>query len=246
MKAAFALVALLAIPAVAAEDPGRLIVVYQAAPANRAAFLRELTGSGARQLQRWKDEGALRDYRLLVSRYLDSRTWDAMAILTVKDAARWKKIERDYPAGVSADVLALTSSVETVPATLVRHGERQRDEGESVFLVIPYEVTVPTPEYVAYLDDYVLPQLAGWSEEGVLDGHGVYLAQFPAGRQWQSLLLLEYRSDEALAARESVVAKVRAKLAANAKWKAVSDNKKHVRNERAPVVADPVSWRPIK
>ena len=245
MKTLFALVALLAIPAVAADGSSTLIVVYQAAPHNRAAFLREVQSSGAQSLQRWKDEGALEGYRLLVSRYLDSRTWDAMAILTVKDVARWKKIEREFPAGVPASVLSLTSSVETVPARLVRHGERPQGKGEPVFLVIPYEVTVPSSEYVAYLDDYVLPQVGGWAEEGILESHGVYLAQYPAGRQWQSLLVLEYRGDEALAARDAVVAKVRARLLSNPKWKAVSENKKNVRVERAPVVADPISWRQI-
>ena len=65
-KAAFALLVLLALPSIAVENASTLIVVYQAAPENRAAFLRELTGPGARELQRWKDEGALQDYRLLI------------------------------------------------------------------------------------------------------------------------------------------------------------------------------------
>ncbi len=243
MNMALALAALLALPAAASEDAATLIVALQASPPNRAAFRRELEDSGARQLQRWKDEGALQAYRLLFSRHLDSRAWDAMAVLTLKDEARWKNIEREFPAGLPAKVLALTSAVETVPANLVRHRGRAQPGGEPVFLVIPYEIIVPTPEYVAYLDDYLLPQLAGWAEEGVLESHAVYLARYPAGRPWQSLLVLEYRSDESLAARDAVVAKVRARLASDAKWKAVSENKKNVRVERAPVVADPVSWR---
>jgi len=244
MKTALALIGLLALPAVASESAGTFVVVYQAAPANRVAFLRELESSGAKQLQRWKDEGALRGYRLLVSRHIDSRTWDAMAILTLKDAARWKKIEREFPAGLPANVLALTSAIETVPASLVRHGVHAKAT-EPVFLVIPYEVVVPTPEYVAYLDDYVLPQFDGWAEAGVLASHAVYLARYPAGRAWQSLLVLEYRSDQALATRDAVVAKVRAHLAVNAKWKAMSENKKKVRAEKAPVLADPAAARQI-
>src|SRR2546426_12419414 len=92
--------AALASPTVAAEDAASLIIACQAAPANRAAFRRELEASGARQLQRWKDEGALQAYQLLFSRHVDSRGWDAMAVLTLKDPARWKKIEREFPAGV--------------------------------------------------------------------------------------------------------------------------------------------------
>src|SRR5256885_16257644 len=55
--------------------------------------------------------------------------------------------------------------------------------------VIPYEVVVPTPEYVAYLDDYVLPQFDGWAEAGVLASHAVYLARYPAGRAGPSALV---------------------------------------------------------
>ncbi len=244
--------ALLALPAFAAEDLGTLVIVCQAAPLNRPALRRELEDAGAHQLQRWKEEGALQSYRLLFSRHPDARTWDAMVIVTLKDAARWRRIERAFPAGLPPRVLALTSAIETVPVTLARHGDAERSAADPVYLVIPYGVEVPTKEYVAYLDDYVLPQLAGWSEEGVLDGYAVYLPKFPAGRSWQSLLVLEYRGDEGLAARDAVVAKVRARLAAtNARWKAVSDNKKNVRVERALVLADPlaepvsVSRRPI-
>ena len=244
MTIALALAALLAAPAVPGEGAGSLIIAYQAAPANRAAFRRELEDSGVRQLQRWKDEGVLQAYQLLFSRHLDSRGWDAMAVLTLKDAARWKKIEREFPAGVPANVLALTTAIETAPATLVRSGVHARAD-EPVFLVIPYEVVVPTAEYVAYLDDYLLPQIAGWAEEGVLASHAVYLARYPAGRPWQSLLVLEYRSDQALTARDAAVAKVRARLAANARWKAASENKKNVRAEKAPVLADPAPARQI-
>jgi hypothetical protein len=37
------------------------------------------------------------------------------------------------------------------------------------------------------------------------------------------------------------VATVRGKLKDNPKWKAISDSKKNVRNERQPVVADPLA-----
>jgi hypothetical protein len=241
MTVALALALLLAVP----EDPGSLIITFQVAPAKRAAFRRELEESGARQLQRWKDEGVLQEYQLLFSRYVDSRGWDAMAVLTLKDTARWKKIEREFPAGLPQDMLAATTAIETVPVSLVRHGARAKAT-EPAFLVIPYEVMAPTQEYLAYLDEYVLPQIAGWSEEGVLASHALYLARYPAGRPWQSLLVLEYRSDQALAARDSTVAKVRARLATNATWKAVSENKKNVRAEKAPVLADPLPGRQVR
>ena len=186
--------------------------------------------------------GVLQDYRLVYNRYVDSANWDAMALLSFAGDAgveRWKRIEIDSPAGLSSNALDLATAIDTVPADLMRqNGKSERD---SVFLVIPYEYLVPVNEYIQYLDDYTLPQLDGWMQEGVLAHYDVYLARYPAGRPWQALLVLEYKGDRGLAARDAVVAKVRARLKDNPKWKAISDSKKNVRNERAPVIGDPLA-----
>jgi hypothetical protein len=57
------------------------------------------------------------------------------------------------------------------------------------------------------------------------------------------LLVLEYKSDQALGARDATVAKVRGRLKENPKWKAISDSKKNVRVERSPVIADSIAAR---
>jgi len=221
--------------------PRALIITYHTTPAHRAAFRHELEESTA-QWSRWKEEGVLQDYRLVYNRYVDSANWDAIALLSFAGDAgteRWKRIEIDSPAGLSSKALDLATAIDTVPADLMRqNGKSARD---SVFLVIPYEYLVPVNEYIQYLDDYTLPQLDGWMREGVLAHYDVYLARYPAGRPWQALLVLEYKGDRGLAARDAVVAKVRARLKDNPKWKAISDSKKNVRNERAPVIADPLS-----
>jgi hypothetical protein len=221
-----------------ASGPLAMVITYHAAPANRAA-LRKAMEEEAGQFQRWKDEGLLASARLLVNRHVDSLTWDAMAILTFAsyaDVQRWNRLERDFPAGLSPRALALTSAVETAPADLVR--ESGKAGPNAAYLVIPYEVTVPVDEYVAYLDGYVVPQMDGWMDEGVLARYGVLLARYPAGRPWQSMLVLEYKDDAALGAREATTAKVRARLKDNPKWKAISDAKKNVRNEKPPAIAD--------
>ena len=223
------------------SGPRSLVIAYHTAPASRIALRQELGQAGARQFERWKADGLLQSYRILYNRYVDSATWDAMALITFaseSDAERWKKIEQESPAGLSSKALPLTTAIDTVPADLVRQNGRSQPGGASVFLVIPYEVVVPVNDYVAYLDGYVLPQADGWMGEGVLASYGVYLARYPAGRPWQSLLVLEYKSDQALGARDAAVAKVRARLKDNPTWKAISDSKKNVRVEKAPVVAD--------
>jgi hypothetical protein len=239
---------LIACPAGAADPresaPRTLIITYHVAPANRLAFRREMEQSAGRQFQRWKDDGVLQSYRVLINRYVDSANWDAMALLSFDkeaDIERWKSVELEAPAGISQKALALATAIETVPADLMRQNGTAQSVGGSVFLIIPYDYVVSLDDYIAYLDGYVLPQSDGWMEEGVLASYGIYLARYPAGRPWQSLLVLEYKSDHALGARDAAVAKVRARLKENPKWKAISDSKKNVRVEKAPVIADPIA-----
>lgn len=224
--------------------PLGIVITYHVPPANRAAFRKALEEADAPQFARWKSEGVLKDARILVNRHVDTATWDAMALLTFAryaDVARWNRIEHSSPAGLSPATLALTSAIDTAPGDIVREGGAT--DARSVYLVIPYEVTVPVNEYLAYLDDYVAPQMDGWKEEGVLGGYAVFLPRYPAGRPWQSMLILEYKDDAALAARDATTAKVRARLNSDRKWKTISDAKKNVRNEKAPVIADAIPAR---
>ncbi len=229
------------------SGPLTLVITYHATPANRAALRQVMEDSEARQLRRWKEEGVLKGARLLVNRHVDSVTWDAMAILTFAryaDVERWNAIERTSPAGLSPKALALVSAIETTPGDVMREGGTASSaEGSGVFLVIPYEYLVPVNEYLAYLDGYVAPQMDGWIEEGVLARYGVFLARYPAGRPWQSMLILEYKDDAALGARDATTAKVRGRLKDNPKWKAISDAKKNVRSEKPPVIADAIAAR---
>lgn len=250
LAAGLLLCALVAYTAPAADlresAPRSLVITYHTAAANRLAFRQELEQSGVRQFQRWQNDGVVQGYRVLFNRYVDSTNWDAVALLTFareSDIERWKRIEVEAPAGLSQKALALVTSIETTPADLIRSRSAADAPDNAVFLLIPYEVVVPADDYVAYLDGYVLPQVDGWMEEGILERYSIYLARYSAGRPWQSLLVLEYKSDQALGARESVVAKVRARLKDNPKWKAISDSKKNVRVERAAVIADPLAVR---
>jgi hypothetical protein len=56
------------------------------------------------------------------------------------------------------------------------------------------------------------------------------------------MVILEYKDEEALARRNAVVAKVRARLKEIPEWKAISDNKKTVRDEKQVVLADQISF----
>ena len=226
------------------DGPLSLVVTYHAAPAQRAGFRKQLETDVVRRFEDAKSEGRLRDYRLLANRYVDSATFDAVAILsfaTTADVAAWTTHPSTLPTGLSAEQMSLTTAIDTMPADHERSGAAPDAASvRPVYLVIPYEVLVSTPAYIKYLDGYTIPQLDGWIGEGVLAGYGIYLARYPAGRPWGSLLVLAYRGDEGLAARDSTVAKVRARLSLNPEWKAISDDKKAVRAEKAVVIADEI------
>lgn len=230
---------------VGAGGPLAMIITYHTTPANRVAFREALEQSEMPQFERWKAQGVLQSARVLFNRHVDAMNWDAMALLTFakySDVERWKAIERERPAGLSPKALALTSAIDTVPGDFLRSGGKDSPHG--VFLVIPYESEMSAREYAAYLDSYVLPQLDGWMKERVLARYGAFVARYPAGRPWQALLVFEYEDESALGARDATTAKVRAQLAGNAQWKAISDSKKNVRHEESPVVADPIFAAP--
>jgi hypothetical protein len=227
-------------------DAMSLVITYRAAPANRAALRSELQTAGSAQFARWQSEGVIKRFDLLFNRYTDSTNWDAMALLTFAHAAeveRWSSLERSHTAGLTERALQLATAIDTVAVDLVRARSDAKEAENPVFLVIPYEVLVSPDDYLHYADGYTLPQFDGWIGEGVLAGYRIYLSRYPAGRPWSSLIVLQYRSEAALAARNEVVARVRAKLKDDPQWKAISDSKKNVREERQVVVADELKPR---
>lgn len=228
-----------------ARQPGSggpaLVVALYAKPAERPALRQALVSEQARRLAAWREQGLLSGYRLLFTRYADAGIWDALEVLHFKDEqalARWSAVEREGAGGLTSGELAHVSQVVTTPADAVRSDIRSPAGPHPVFLVAPYQALVPIPEYLGYLDGYTLPQFEGWMSEGVLDGFDIALSQYPADRPWSSLILLRYRDDAALARRDEITAKVRAKLAGDPAWKAISDGKKTMRVEKAAAVAD--------
>jgi len=219
-----------------------LVEAINTAPANRAALREDLVAQQAKRLAAWRAQGVLKSYRLLFNRYADTGSWDAMEILTFASPAaqaRWNAVEQTSPAGLDPRALSLVTAISSTPTDFVRRGAAgsARPSG-GPFLVIPYEVLVSVPEYLKYIDGYTIPQMDGWMEQGALAGYGLHVGRYYAGRPWTALLVLDYGDEAALARREAVVAAVRARLAHDAAWKAISDNKKAMRAEKQLAVAD--------
>jgi len=230
------------------DGPTTLIITYRCAPANRASFRDSIMKSDIPRFEKWKSVRTLASYHLLFNWYVDENTWDMMAVLgfhQYADVARWREIERSLPGGLSQESLRLGTPTNTYSADLTWQGSAPGAEGHSsnsVFFVIPYDV-VNLEEYKPYVAGYVIPQTEGWIREGVLSSYRLYLNRYFAGKPWDSLLILEYKNMESFGQRENVIAKVRAALTADAKWKALSENKKNIRTEKESVLADELSAR---
>lgn len=226
-----------------AASPMGLVETISVAPANRPALREDLVAGQGKRLAAWRARGVVASYRLLFNRYADAGSWDAMEILTFagpEAQSRWNRIEQTSPAGLDARALALAASISSTPTDLVREGSARSAmaAGQGPFLVIPYRVQAPIPDYLKYSDGYVVPQMKGWMAAGVLAEYELHVGRYYAGRSWTSLLVLHYRDDAALARRQSVVEAVRAQLARDPAWKAIADNKHEVRAEEQLAVAD--------
>jgi hypothetical protein len=229
-------------PAAAADPEPVLVISYTAAVADRPAFLQALEDAHSKRLFAWQREGLLKTHELYLNRYADEGTWDAIAVLSFADIAglqTWNRIERRSPGGLPGSARKLVKAIQTTQVDLFRHaGPNSAPARDSAYLIVPYDYLVSLAQYKSYLDQYTFPQFAGWMEEGALRGYSFYLARYPAGRNWTALLILDYVSDDTLAQRDAVMAKVRARLAQDPVWKSISDNKQAVREEGQLVVAD--------
>jgi len=129
-----------------------------------------------------------------------------------------------------------------IPVDLVRNGSVPKTgHGKPVFALIPYTYIPDTPAYVSYLDTYVIPQVKGWQQEGVLASYSIYITRYQTDRPWNALFVLEYDDEESLGRRDPVMAKVRARLReSNPEWKAASEHKQDIRHEHAIVLTEEI------
>ena len=231
------------------EGPMSLVMTYQCAPEKKAAFREHMAGAGVNQFEKWKKEGAYKDYLVLFSSFVNSGETapDMMVRLDFAkyvDSASWKAIERKYPAGLSAEGLKLCTPVTGYLADLVYSGgpSAKRDLSKAVYLWIPYhlEKGIGKATYKKYFETYVKPQNQGWLEEGALSWWGVYFNQHNTGKPWDMLFLYEYSDLVGLARRDNVKEAVRAKLAKDPVWKKVSDEKGSYRVEDQVIIMDPI------
>jgi hypothetical protein len=226
-----------------ATGPQSLVIAYRCNPDQRANLRNQMVRGGVARFEGWKTRGILKDYHILFNRYLDSETYDMVALLEFakySDVARWQEIEREYPGGLGEQTLKLITASVTSPVDAVRakSAATRPERGRSVYFLIPYDYLISTGEYIQYLDGYVIPQMNGWIGENVLAAYTLEIGRYATSRPWSALFVLEYRDADAFGMREATVDKVREGLRKDPAWKALSDNKQKVRIEKQTIIAE--------
>ena len=227
-----------------ATGPLSLAIAYRTTPDQRATLRQNmLSGGGVARFEGWKRDGILKEYHILFNSYIDSETYDMLALLTFDSytaAGRWREVEKAFPGGLAGDTLKLITSAVTYSLDALRHSTSQTpaEPGQSVYFIIPYDYLIASDDYVKYLDTYVIPQVNGWISESVLAGYTIYLSRYSTSRPWGSLFVLEYRDQASFGLREATVAKVREKLKSNPAWLAASQSKQQVRVEKQTIIAE--------
>jgi len=226
-----------------ANGPMSLAITYRCEPKHRTNLRQHMLAAGVKNFERWKAQGILQDYKILFNSYLDSDTFDMMALLTFakySDVDRWREVEKTMPGGLSGQALEFVTSAVTTPVDALRHSASPKpaERGRSVYFIIPYDYLVSTDEYVKYLDTYVIPQVDGWIGENVLASYRICIGRYATGRPWASLFVLEYRDAAAFGLREATVTKVRERLKSNPAWLAASESKQKIRLEKQTVIAE--------
>jgi DNA-binding Lrp family transcriptional regulator len=222
--------------------PRYLLITYRCDPANRPAFRAYLQGEGLARLAKFQHDGVIQGYQILFNPFNSSYTWDAMAVLSFarfEDTRRWQEIERTAPGGLSRAGLLLGKPVDTFSADLPWEDVNPAagSDRDSVYYVIPYEYNA-LDQYKKYVDNYVIPQVKGWMQDGVLSGYRIFLNRYQVGRPWDSLFIYRYRDLASFGRRDEVVQKVRKTLVDDPVWKQLNDIKATVRTETENTITE--------
>jgi len=124
--------------------PQTLAIAYRCNPDQRADLRRIMVHGGIARFEGWKQQGILKDYRILFNSYLDSETYDMLSLLTFADfsgVSQWKEIEKTTPGGIPLDALTLVTSAITYSLDPERNAASKEPpkSGQSVYFIIPYD-----------------------------------------------------------------------------------------------------------
>jgi hypothetical protein len=229
------------------DGPRSILIAYRTDVAKRPGFRQYLAHEEMARLAQWKRQGIISGYQILFNAFETEDTWDAMLVLRFQhftDTAKWTAIERDNPGGLDQTGLTLGRPFNTYSADVDWEGgddSASADKG-AIFYVIPYEYRNAT-EYHNYFEGYVLPQVKGWMQTGVLSGYRIFMNRYQVGKPWDALFVYRYRDLAAFGQRDATVAKVREGLKSNPEWMKWSQNKGDIRTESENAIAEAIQQK---
>ena len=227
------------------DRPVSLVLTYRARPETRAEFRAWLETKGAAQFAAWKKAGVFADAQLLFSTFPSAANPDLVVVLDFArftDSARWREVERRHPGGLTPEALRL-AAVESgnYGEPLARAAAAQRDPARAAYLVVFYATHVSAAEYAKYVAGYTVPQMKAWMEAGPLTAYAMLYNPTSFNTPWDSMLIMEYADLAAFTRRDEIKWAARAKLnATDPVFKAFSDSKAKVRDDRAVFHADAI------
>ncbi|MGJ0509709.1 MAG: hypothetical protein ACR652_21810 [Methylocystis sp.] len=222
----------------AGEGEMRLVLTYKAPIEKRVAFRKYMESSGVTQFEEWRSRGVFSGYKFLFATQVNEHLPDMWVIIDFakfSDIAKWQGIERDYPGGLGPEGVVLAAPRTEIYANLGwQGGTPKADQSKSLYMIIPYISFVAGEKYEDFANKYVVPQLNGWVESGLMPSYAVYLNQNPTNAPWHSLLVLEYDGIRGVALRDSLKGTIRAKLANDPGYAQYSEIKTTIRKELEP------------
>jgi len=227
------------------------VLTYAVKPQDRPALRRYFLGAGGNRLSEWQQQGKYAESLLLFGVDVNQDLWDALLLLHFKDwdqYAAWKETERDFPAGLSGDVLALTTGVTSTLAELAWRGAPpagRRPGKAPVYFVRPYYFTDRTM-YERFFEAYNKPQFDVWLRESALSRYWALVNSNSSGGAWGVLLIYEYPDWEAASGRASLKGSVGDELRRIPGWELLGQLKSNVRQSGRVSLAEALALPPPK
>lgn len=152
----------------------------------------------ARQLASWQRTGAVSQVQLFESQPEEQSTFQLFGIVSFSDDALLQAWKHSHSSAIPEDVVVAEVDV------LASLGNLSQAPTDFVFVMMQYDVLVDRPEFEDYIDGYQLAEMVVRESDGGLVAYTSYFAHADSVAPWQSLIIMEYRDEAALADSKAV------------------------------------------
>ncbi len=192
----------------------------------------------AKQLAAARNAGGASDVLLLKSKPSVEGPigFESLAVVEFKDEAAYEKWSSEGAAKLGADLIVRR-------ADLIVDDRARSRAGKPAFAVSHYEALLPAPDYAAYTEAYITPNMNGQKAGGVMTGYAMYYERepVPGTKGNRTILIKQYVDEAAFDRSEAIKGKVKAELLKDPEWKRINDIKDTLRKDISGTLASPVT-----